>query len=329
MLSTMFPDPLAAWSLPLGAMLDMLLGDPRSWPHPVRAIGTLIARLETVARRLLGVIGGGVVAERLAGVLLTVIVVGLTGVAAAGVVLACDHLGPVSSLVGRTLLVYWGLAAKSLGDETLRASEATDLDSARRELAMIVGRDTGALDEPEIGRACIETVAENYGDAVVAPLFWFAIGGPVGLWAFKAVSTLDSMVGYRNDKYRHFGWASARLDDLAAFVPARLAWLLIGLAASLTGERPWNALRIGWRDGRKHPSPNAGWGEAAMAGALSIRLGGPATYGGVPGFKPWLGEPGHPIGRATVRRSVRVMRVAAALAVALAWGVRSVLLGLA
>jgi adenosylcobinamide-phosphate synthase len=321
--------PLAIWSLPLGATLDMLLGDPRGWPHPVRAIGTLIARLETVARRLLTVIGGGAFAERLAGVLLTVLVVGLTGLAAAGVVLAGDHLGAVSSLVGRTFLIYWGLAARSLGDETLRASEAGDLDSARSELAMIVGRDTGALDEPEIGRACIETVAENYGDAVVAPLFWFVIGGPVGLWAFKAVSTLDSMVGYRNDRYRHFGWAAARLDDLAAFVPARLAWLLIGLAASMTGERPWNALRIGWRDGRKHPSPNAGWGEAAMAGALSIRLGGPATYGGVPGFKPLLGEPDHPIGRATVRRSVRLMRVAAALAVGLAWGVRGGLLGLA
>src|SRR4051794_9004173 len=121
MQSMMSPLPLAAWSLPLGAMLDMLLGDPRGWPHPVRAIGTLTGRLETVARRLLGVIGGGAFAERLAGVVLTILVVGLTGVAAAGVVLACDHLGPVSSLVGRTLLVYWGLAARSLGDETLRA----------------------------------------------------------------------------------------------------------------------------------------------------------------------------------------------------------------
>lgn len=329
MFTTMPILPIAAWSLPLGALLDMLLGDPRGWPHPVRAVGGLIARLESIARRVIRATGGGAFAERVAGILLAFLVVGLTGLAAAGVVLACDQLGPGPSLVGRALLIYWGLAARSLGDETLRASEAEDLTSARRELAMIVGRDTDALEEPEIGRACIETVAENYADAVVAPLFWFVVGGPVGLWAFKAVSTLDSMVGYRNDRYRHLGWASARLDDLAAFLPARLAWLLIGLAALITGERPWNAVRIGWRDGRKHPSPNAGWGEAAMAGALSIRLGGPATYGGIPGFKPLLGEPEEPIGRATVRRSVRVMRVAAALAVLLAWGVRSGLLSLA
>ncbi len=206
-------------------------------------------------------------------------------------VLVCDGLGSIPSLLGRTLLVFWGLAARSLGDEALQASEASDLKTARRELAMIVGRDTATLNEAEIGRACVETVAENYADAVVAPLFWFAIGDRSASWAFKAVSTLDSMVGYRNAKYRHFGWASARLDDLAALIPARLAWLLIGLAAWIAGERPRNALRIGWRDGRKHPSPNAGWGEAAMAGALGIQLGGPATYGGVPGFKPLLGEP--------------------------------------
>ena len=320
--------PLAVWSLPLGATLDLWLGDPRGWPHPVRAIGRLIVHLETVARRLINRAGGGASTERLAGIWLTVHVVGLVGLVAWTFVSACDWLGPVPSLMGRSLLIYWGLATRSLGDETLQASEASDLKTARRELAMIVGRDTATLDEAEIGRACVETVAENYTDAVVAPLFWFVIGGPVGLWTFKAISTLDSMVGYRNAKYRDLGWASARLDDAAALVPSRLAWLLIGLAAWIAGERPGNALRIGWRDGRKHPSPNAGWSEAAMAGALGIQLGGPATYGGVPGFKPLLGEPVDPINRATVRRSVRVMRVAATLAVAFAWGVRSGLFGL-
>jgi adenosylcobinamide-phosphate synthase len=175
----------------------------------------------------------------------------------------------------------------------------------------------------------VETVAENYNDAVVAPLFWFAIGGPVGIWAYKAASTLDSMVGYRDDRYRHFGWASARLDDLAALVPARIAWLLIALAALIVGERPLGALRIGWRDGRKHPSPNAAWGEAAMAGALGVRLGGPASYRGLPGFKPWLGEPDEAIDASTVRRAVRLMRLAAGLAILLAWGVRPWLLGVA
>ncbi|WP_406696483.1 adenosylcobinamide-phosphate synthase CbiB [Singulisphaera sp. Ch08] len=318
---------LAVWSLPLGAALDLLLGDPRGWPHPVRAIGRLIVRLEAVARSLIQRAGGGASRERLAGVWLTVIVVGFVGLIASEFVAACDWLGPVPSLMGRTLLIYWGLAARSLGDETLQASEAIDLKTARRELAMIVGRDTATLDGAEIGRACVETVAENYADAVVAPLFWFVVGGPVGLWMFKAISTLDSMVGYRNAKYRDFGWASARLDDLAALIPSRLAWLLISFAAWIAGERAGNAIRIGWRDGRNHPSPNAGWGEAAMAGALGIQLGGPATYGGVPGFKPLLGEPDEPINRRTVRRSVRVMRVAAILAVTFAWGVRSGLFG--
>ena len=139
---------------------------------------------------------------------------------------------------------------------------------------MIVGRDTDALDRPEICRACVETVAENCNDAVVAPLFWFAVGGPVGLWAYKAVNTLDSMVGYRNERYRRLGWASARLDDLAALIPARLTWLLIAVAAGLLGENARGAIRIGWRDGRNHPSPNAAWSEAAMAGALGVQLGG-------------------------------------------------------
>jgi adenosylcobinamide-phosphate synthase len=314
----------AAWSLPLGALLDALLGDPRGWPHPVRLIGRLIAAAEPPLRRLAG---GGALAGRVAGVVLALVVVGLSGASAWGLVALGDQLGPVEGLLVRGVLIYWGLAARSLGAEALRASEAPDLDTARRELAMIVGRDTASLDEPEIGRACIETVAENCNDAVVAPLFWLALGGPAALWAFKAASTLDSMVGYRDDRYRHLGWASARLDDVLNLVPARLTWLLIAAVALVWGERAGAALRVGWRDGRKHPSPNAAWGEAAMAGALGVRLGGPATYGGIPGFKPHLGDPGDPIGPATVRRAVRLMRTVAAIAVALAWGVRLWIVG--
>jgi adenosylcobinamide-phosphate synthase len=321
----------AVWSLPLGAALDAWLGDPRGWPHPVRAIGWLIGDVERALSASLAGIGGrrGTILRRIAGVHLATSAIGLSAFAAYALVAACDRLGPVGSLVGRSLLVYWGLAARSLGDEARRASEAPDLASARRELAMIVGRDTAHLDEPEICRACVETVAENANDAVIAPLFWFALGGPVGLWAFKAVSTLDSMVGYRDARHRDIGWASARLDDLAALIPARLTWLLIALAALLRGERAGAALRIGWRDGRKHPSPNAAWGEAAMAGALGVRLGGPATYGGVPSVKPFLGDPGDPIDPATVRRAVGVLRTVAVLAIVLAWAARAWLLRVA
>jgi adenosylcobinamide-phosphate synthase len=318
---------LAWWALPLGAGLDLLIGDPRGWPHPVRAIGALIAATERIARKLLAATGGGPRATRFAGVLLAAFVVGATAGLAWLLVAFCDRVGPLAALLGRVLLVHWGLATRSLGDETARASEAPDLATARRELAMIVGRDTEQLDEAEIARACVETVAENAADGVVAPLFWYTVGGAAGLWAFKAVSTLDSMVGYRNERYRNLGWASARLDDLAAFLPARLTWLLIAASAALHRRHPGRALGIGWRDGRKHPSPNAAWSEAAMAGALGVQLGGPATYGGVPGFKPHLGDPLRPIDRDTVRQAIRLMRTAAVLGVLLAWGVRSGLLG--
>jgi adenosylcobinamide-phosphate synthase len=307
------------WALPLGAGLDAWLGDPRSWPHPVRAIGRLIAVTERVLRWLVARIGGGPQAETAAGIVLAVVIIILTCATVWIIVLGGDRCGLLGSLLSRALLIYWGLAARSLSDEVLRASEAPDLPTARRELALVVGRDTEDLDWPEIGRACVETVAENTNDAVVAPLFWLVAGGPVGLWAYKAVSTLDSMVGYRNDRYRHLGWASARLDDLAGLVPARLTWLLMAVAAGIVGENARAALRIGWRDGRAHPSPNAAWGEAAMAGALGVQLGGRATYGGLPAAKPLLGDGGAAITAGTVRRAIRVMWGVAAVAVGLAW----------
>jgi adenosylcobinamide-phosphate synthase len=312
----------ALWALPLGAALDAVLGDPRGWPHPVRWIGRLIVRSESGLRRVAARASGAARFERAAGVLLAVIVVGLTAAAAWVLVALGDRLGPAAGVAVRVLLIYWGLAARSLGAEALRAAEAPDLATARRALALIVGRDTADLDRSEIGRACVETVAENCNDAVVAPLFWLALGGPAALWAFKAVSTLDSMVGYRNERYRHLGWASARLDDAMALVPARLTWLLIAAAALLRREHAARALRVGWRDGRKHTSPNAAWPEAAMAAALGVQLGGPAAYGGIASLKPRLGDPGAAIEPATVRRAVGLMQTAALLAVMLAWGVQ-------
>jgi adenosylcobinamide-phosphate synthase len=262
-----------------------------------------------------------------AGVVLAVGVIGATAGVVAGLVALADAAGVWTALAVRALLIDWGLAVRSLRDETLRASEAPELERARAELAMVVGRDTGGLDRAGVCRACVETVAENCNDAVVAPLFWYAVGGVVGLWAFKAVNTLDSLVGYRDERYRRLGWASARLDDLAGLLPARLTWLLISAGSLLVGERPAGALRVGWRDGRKHSSPNAAWGEAAMAGALGVQLGGEATYRGVPYEKPRLGDPGAPIDPATVRRAARVMTAAALLAAGLAWLARAWLWG--
>jgi adenosylcobinamide-phosphate synthase len=318
-----WPSPFLA--LPAGALLDALLGDPRGWPHPVRAVGWLIARAE---RALRAILPGPPAAERAAGVALVAVVVGVTAASAWGVVAACDHLGGPLPWLGRTILAWWGLAARGLRDEALRASEAPDLDAARSRLAGVVGRDTHALDWPEVRRACVETLGENASDGVVAPLLWYAVGGPAGMWAYKAVNTLDSMVGYRSDRYRRFGWAAARLDDLANLAPARLTWLLMGLAAPSVGLDAPGALRIGWRDARKHPSPNSGWGEAATAGALGVQLGGPSTYGGVPGEKPRLGDPGPPLDAAHVRGAARLMLAASALALALAWTFRALVLRL-
>jgi adenosylcobinamide-phosphate synthase len=306
----------------LGFLLDQLLGDPPGWPHPVRWLGRLVTLLEPPLRRLLP--------ERLGGVVLLLLVAGTAGGATWLLLALAGAVHPAVRLVLATVLVYLGLAARSLARETaavLTPCEKGDWPEARRRLARIVGRDTHDLPPADIYRACVETVAENTSDGVVAPLLYAALMGPVGLWIFKAISTLDSMVGYRSERYRYFGWASARADDLANLLPARLTYLLLALAALLTGERAAAALRQGYCDGRKHPSPNAGWPEAAMAGALGVQLGGPATYDGVLSEKPRLGEATRPLTLDAVRQAVRLMLLAAWLALvvlgaAFVWFVR-------
>ena len=308
-------------ALPLGFLLDQLLGDPHGWPHPVRWIGRLITVLEKLLRPWLP--------ERLAGIILLLLVTGTTGIATWLVLELAGRFHEAARLLTATVLVYYGLAARSLADETRQVLEPClreEWSKARQRLSLIVGRDTDGLPPEEIYRACIETVAENTTDAVVAPLLYAALFGPVGMWVFKAISTLDSMVGYRNERYLRFGWASARMDDAANFAPARLTWLLLALAALLTGNRAGAALQIGWRDGREHPSPNAAWAEAAMAGALGVQLGGASTYGGTTSLKPRLGDSLGSLTSAKVSQAIRLMSVAAGLGLvvvctttALAW----------
>jgi adenosylcobinamide-phosphate synthase len=203
-------------------------------------------------------------------------------------------------------------------EAVLAACEAEDWTEARKRLSMIVGRDTAELSPEQIYRACIETVAESTTDGVVAPLFYAALLGPCGMWAYKAINTLDSMVGHRDERYLRFGWASARADDVANFLPARFTWLLLSLAALLMGNRAGRALAIGWRDGRKHPSPNSGWAEATMAGALGVQLGGPSTYQGEPSDKPTLGDTNEKLTRAGAGQAIRLMLLTAWLALTLA-----------
>jgi adenosylcobinamide-phosphate synthase len=303
-------------ALVLGFLLDQLLGDPPSWPHPVRWIGRLIQWLEPPLRRLLP--------ERLGGLILLLLVSATAGGLSWAALALAGWCHPWARLGLATVLVYYGLAARSLAQETQAVLEPcadADWPKARRRLSGIVGRDTAHLAPEDIYRACIETVAENTTDGVVAPLFYAALGGPVGLWVYKAINTLDSMVGYRNARYLRFGWASARVDDVANWVPARLTWLLLTLAAFLTGWRGRQAWRVGWRDGRKHPSPNSAWGEATMAGALGVQLGGTSNYGGVPSEKPVLGEPHEPLTAERVRQAIRLMGATAWLALVMACGI--------
>jgi adenosylcobinamide-phosphate synthase len=207
-------------------------------------------------------------------------------------------------------LAYTTLATRSLHVETkkvLQALEAGDLERARRELSLLVGRDTAHLDEPEILRALVETIAENISDGVIAPLFYLGLGGPAWAMTYKAINTLDSMVGYKNERYRHIGWASARLDDLANFFPARLAGLMIALSSFILGKSWRDSLTILGRDHGRHESPNSAWPEAAMAGALGVQLGGLNYYFGQPNQKPFIGDPKKNLERGDVREAWEIL----------------------
>ncbi|BDV44391.1 cobalamin biosynthesis protein CobD [Geotalea uraniireducens] len=298
--------------VPAALVLDWLFGDPRWLPHPVVGIGRLIAALEKLLRRL-------PLPERGSGVLLLVLTVGVAYGAARLLLAGAFLLHPAVGLFVSSLLGWSCLAARSLHGESQRVAEALargDLPAARQFLSYIVGRDTAELAEPEIWRGTVETVAENTSDGVIAPLLFLMLGGPALALAYKAVNTLDSMVGYKNDRYRQFGWASARCDDLANWLPARLSGGLICLAAplvGLSGARAWRILR---RDGRNHASPNAGLPEAAAAGALGVRLGGTNSYFGRPVAKPAIGEPDRPLDGVAWRGAVRLMYGAELLLVA-------------
>jgi adenosylcobinamide-phosphate synthase len=227
-----------------------------------------------------------------------------------------ETAGATALLAVSILTAYSTLAMRSLHSESLlvaKALEQHNLPAARELLSRIVGRDTSQLDQESIWRATIETVAENANDGVVAPLFWLAIGGPVAAMAFKAASTLDSMVGYRNDRYLKMGMLSARLDDLLCFLPARLTALLMICAAPLAGLSFTNAIRIWLRDRNNHASPNSGQPESAAAGALGVQLGGPSSYGGVIKDKPLIGNPDTPCSAAAYRGMIRLLYISSCM----------------
>ncbi|MFO7906308.1 MAG: adenosylcobinamide-phosphate synthase CbiB [Planctomycetota bacterium] len=272
----------------IAVALDLLAGDPRWLPHPVKLIGRLAIFLEAPARKL-------VPPSRLAGTVTALLVIAISGIVAWSVVRSAAWLHPLAGDAVSILLIHTCIAARDLaghGMAVFRPLNAGDLDEARRRVAMIVGRDTQRLDESGVARAAVESIAENLVDGVTAPLFFAAIFGPVGAIVYKAINTLDSSFGYRNKQYARFGWASARIDDVANYLPARITAPLVALAALVLHKRPVGALRILKRDRRRHASPNAGYPEAAFAGALGVQLGGPSFYFGreQPVEKPLIGD---------------------------------------
>jgi adenosylcobinamide-phosphate synthase len=271
----------AGWCTVAGVGLDLAAGDPRWMPHPVRAIGWAIARQEKFWRS----VG---VPLRMAGVLLWLVTVG----GAAAIVYATLRVIPPPYAA-----IYWIYSLVAIRDLDNHANRVVialrkhDLPAAREKLSWIVGRDTVGLDERDVLRGAVETVAENLGDGIVAPLFYLAICGPAAMAAYKAVNTLDSMVGHRNERYRELGWFAARADDWANGIPARLTAVLIWLVSLLPGFSLARSVRVTLRDGASQPSPNSGYPEAAVAGALGVQLGGLNYYSGVASRKAFLGDP--------------------------------------
>ncbi|MHB8765713.1 MAG: adenosylcobinamide-phosphate synthase CbiB [Deferrisomatales bacterium] len=308
-------DLLLAWAL------DAALGDPRwvPWPHPVvlvgRAAGWLEPRLRSASDSQSTLV--------LKGVAFWALLVGGTAAAAGALLAAAAALHPWLGRAAAVYLAYACLATRCLDAEARTVAGLLDrgrLADARRHLAGLVGRDTDGLSAPEVARGAVETVAENTSDGAVAPLFFLALGalagwGPLLGLAYKAVNTLDSTVGYRDERYEWFGKAAARLDDVANWVPARLTAALAALGAELLWRRGRPAWRIACRDGRLHRSPNSGFPEAAFAGALGVELGGTNTYRGVPRPSPRIGDPGPSLEARHVRRSLALLWAASAAAV--------------
>ncbi|MGL4370402.1 MAG: adenosylcobinamide-phosphate synthase CbiB [Spirochaetota bacterium] len=300
---------MPAVNITVGFILDLIFGDPRGFPHSVKFIGKLISLCEKLLLRKS--------CQRAAGAVLVVIVIS----AAYSVTAYLSAL----SLALEIFFIYTIFAVRSLSSEAMKVHAflaAGDDNSARVQVSYLVSRDTAGMDRSQIIRAAVETVTENIVDGVISPMFYLFLGGaPLGM-AYKAANTIDSMIGYRNEKYLRFGWAGARLDDLLNFIPARITgFILIPAAAVFTGGSVRGAYRILLRDRYHHSSPNSGHPESAAAGALGIRLGGPVSYFGVLHNKPYIGESPRDLEPDDIVRAVRLLHAASFTGLVLGWAV--------
>ena len=311
----------------LGVLLDRIIGDPQGFPHPIRLIGSLIGWLDRKLNKEAERSSGSEDHVSLEsakkdqrkliffGAITWIIVVFATLAVVAVILFGAYRIHVVCGVIVEAILTCYILAAKSLSDESMKVyrametADGDDLTDARKALSMIVGRDTENLGEAAITRAVVETIAENTSDGIIAPLIYTFLGGPVLGFAYKAVNTMDSMLGYHSDRYEYFGKVAARMDDVFNYIPARLSALMMVLAAfiggsSFSGKRAFSVFK---RDRYNHKSPNSAQTESACAGALGVRLGGDSCYFGKLVHKPYIGDDTRPIEKEDIKRAARLM----------------------
>lgn len=316
----------SCYALLIGFGLDLLLGDPHALPHPVAGIGKLIERLERLFRRLLPKTKNG---ESFAGLFVWLGTVLISSGLPALILILCQGISVYLRLAIESIMCYQVLATKSLKDESMKvyaALQGGSILDARHAVSMIVGRDTKLLDAPGVARAAVETVAENASDGVIAPMLFLAIGGaPLGFF-YKAVNTMDSMLGYTEPPYQNIGLVPAKLDDLFNFIPARLSAILMLAAGWLMRLDAKNGWRVFKRDRYQHASPNSAQTESVCAGLLGLRLAGDAWYHGVLHQKPYIGDALREIEPADIPRACRLMYMTAALALVVFAGAKALLI---
>ncbi len=294
-------------AIAIGFLLDRIIGDPQTWPHPVRWIGAFISKLTSLLNK--GRFRTG------KGALTLFSIVGIVFIMVFIIVAFAYQINLFVGIIVEAILIAIGLAQKSLRDAGLSVYEplvANDLPEARKKLAWIVGRDTDKLQENDIARGVIETVSENTADGITSPLFWAFLLGAPGLWLYKTVNTLDSMIGYKDERYEKFGKFSARADDVLNFIPARITGFLIIFYSPNEGKLGLMKRFAGWnRDARQHPSPNSGFLEAATAWQLGVTLGGKSTYRGKVSERPEIGPGTVPLAAAHIKLTIRQMHIVA------------------
>jgi len=272
--------------LPAAVILDLILGDPRFLPHPVRWMGNSILLFEPIFRKIFKNLV-------LSGALLSILLITFTGSVVYLLVYYSQLFHPIVGTIVEIILIFYAISARSLKDSAMDVYQSLKndkLEDAKDKVKLIVGREVNRLDCSGVSRAAVETVGENLVDGIISPVFYAIIGGAPLAMAYKMINTLDSMIGYKNEKYLHFGKVAARIDDIANFIPSRISVLIISISARILGMKGSQALITAIKEGKSHTSPNAGYPEAAFAGALNVKLGGPNYYHGILVQKPFIGE---------------------------------------